>query len=96
LGLRKNPNILKFGNYWVYEKSPIYSSSDTGGIWVTATLSCAKQLKKYFEKRYSKALIFQCEIGDVLYQNSYRVKTNKVKLIELYDTRRNNAKKTKK
>jgi hypothetical protein len=88
LGLRKNPTILTFGYDWIYEKHPIYSSGDGGGIWVTGTLSNAIKLKKYFEKRYGKARVFECEIGDVLYKNSYRIKTDKIKLIREYDTNR--------
>ena len=90
LGLRKNPNIMIFPiDKWVYEpKNRIdYSNKDLGGIWVAQTLSGAKGLVRYMNKKYnSKVRIFECEIGNILYENSYRVKTDKVKLIELYIT----------
>ena len=57
-------------------------NKDSGGIWVTSTLSNAKKLKKYFEERYKKARIFECEIGEILYQNAYRTKTDKVRLMK--------------
>jgi hypothetical protein len=85
LGLRKNPNIMTFPiNEWVYEpKERIdYSNKDLGGIWVAQTLSGAKGLVRYMKKKYNKDVrLFECEIGDILYQNSYRVKTDKVKMI---------------
>lgn len=85
LGLRKNPNIMTFPvNKWVYEPSSRidYSKADLGGIWVAQTLSGAKGLVKYMKKKYSNDVrLFECEIGNILYQNSYRVKTDKVKII---------------
>jgi len=80
LGLRRNPNIMQFGKYWVIEPHPTYDNKDNGGIWVTNSLSNARKLKKYYEERYGMARIFECQIGDILYQNSYRTKTDKVKL----------------
>lgn len=82
LGLRKNPNIMLFPvNEWVNEPDPLVGNQDYGGIWCTATLSNARRLKKYFG-RYGNSRIFTCEIGNVLYENSYRIKTDKVKLIK--------------
>lgn len=89
LGLRKNPNILTFPiNKWykLNRKDIVLGASDWGGIWVAKKLSGARTLKKYmFEKYNKKTRIFETEIGEVLYCNSYRIKTNKVKLIkEIY------------
>ena len=46
----------------------------------------AKKGKKKSEKEkdsyIAKIRLFECEIGEILYQNSYRVKTDKVKLIK--------------
>lgn len=83
LGLRRNPNIMTFPiNEWVYEpKDRIdYSKSDLGGIWVAQTLSGAKGLIRYMNKKLVKVRLFECEIGNILFQNSYRVKTNQVKI----------------
>lgn len=85
LGLRKNPNILTFPvDEWVYEpKDRIdYSKADLGGIWVAQTRSGANGLVRYMKKQYNiNVKLFECEIGDILYQNSYRVKTDKVRLL---------------
>ena len=71
---------------WRYEPlDPQYNNKDFGGIWCCEKLSAARALKRYFEKKYGKARIFKCEIGEVLYKNSYRLKTDKVKLIEEVD-----------
>ena len=84
LGLRKNPSIIVFPlNTWIKEPRTLeYNKKDWGGIWCCEKLSAAKALKRYFEKRYGKARIFECEIGEVLYQNNYRTKTDKIKLIK--------------
>lgn len=93
LGLRKNPTIMTFPiNEWVYEINPTKDQGGwggTGGIWVANDLGGAKSLLKYLKKKAIKenmpeflnCRLFEVEIGDVLYSNSYRTKTNKVKLI---------------
>jgi hypothetical protein len=87
LGLRRNPNIMDFPlGYWIIEPTPVEGKGDKGGIWCCKKKSAARALKKYYEKRYGPALIFQCHIGEVLYQNSYRTKTDAIKLItEVHD-----------
>ena len=82
LGLRKNPNVIIFPlNTWIKESRTLeYNNKDWGGIWCCEKLSAARALKKYFEHRYEKARIFECEIGEVLFQNNYRTKTDKIKL----------------
>ena len=83
LGLRKNPNIMWFRmGEWFCDPVMKADNSNDGGIWCCTKLSAARALKKYFEKRYGKARIYECEIGIVLYENSYRTKTNRVKLIK--------------
>ena len=83
LGLRKNPTILKYPlNEWIFSPTITFDNADSGGIWCCEKLSAARALKKYFERKYRKARIFECEIGEILFQNSYRTKTNKVKLIK--------------
>jgi hypothetical protein len=83
LGLRKNPNIMHFPvSNWVFEPNPLYGNMDNGGIWCTRSLSNARKLKKYYEERYGEALIYLCNIGNILYENSYRVKTDMIYLIK--------------
>jgi len=83
LGLRKNPNIITFPiNEWVYEpKDRIdHSKSDLGGIWAAQTLSGAKGLVRYMKKKNVPVRLFECKIGNILYQNSYRVKLDQIKI----------------
>jgi len=81
LGLRKNPNVMQFSiGEWSYEPDPDAGKQDVGGIWCCEKLSAARALKKYYEKRYGNAVIFECEIGNILFQNTYRTKTDKIKL----------------
>lgn len=93
LGLRKNPTIMTFPeNVWVDEPNPtegLGGWGGTGGIWVANSLSAGKGLLKYMKKKsikenvpkFSKCRLFEVEIGNILYSNSYRTKTDKVKLI---------------
>lgn len=82
LGLRKNPNILTFPKRkWVKEENPVFGNSDSGGIWVANGYGQANTLKKYMKEKYDlNCRIFLVEIGKVLYENSYRTKTDKVML----------------
>jgi len=80
LGLKNNKTILKFSlGKWV--KSPTIKKgiSNDGGIWVAASLSAAKRLKKYMMNQYGKSCkIFKVLIGKILFKNTYRIKTDKV------------------
>lgn len=82
LGLRNNPTILKFPlNQWINSPTIKEGKSDDGGIWVTVNLSGARKLQSYMKKKYKKkCLIFLCSIGKILFQNSYRLKTDRIRL----------------
>ena len=86
LGLRRNPNILKYYiSKWKFLPNTEIKSGeqDYGGIWVCNTLSGANKLKQYMKDKYNKSVrIFTCLIDKILYQNSYRLKTNGIKLIK--------------
>lgn len=86
LGLRKNPNIIKYPfNKWYYltDNKIKKGMDDWGGIWVTRTLSSARTLQKYMKCQYNKKVrIFKAIIDKTLYANSYRIKTNGLKLLE--------------
>lgn len=84
LGLRKNPSLIVFPlGIWMKEPRQLErNDKDWGGIWCCEKLSAARALKKYFERKYNEARIFECEIGEVLFRNSYRTKTDKIKLIK--------------
>jgi hypothetical protein len=92
LGLRKNPTIMTFPiGEWVYEQKPTKDQGGwggTGGIWVANGLQGGKGLMKYLRKKaikedkpeFLECRLFEVEIGEILYSNSYRTKTDKVKL----------------
>jgi len=82
LGLRRNPSVMVFPpNIWIKEPRPLeHNNKDWGGIWCCEKLSSARALKKYYEKKYGAARIFECEIRNILFQNSYRTKTDEIKL----------------
>lgn len=82
LGLRRNPTILTYPfDQWIKSPTIKNGKSDDGGIWVTHLLSNAKRLKLYMKQQYNLGvLIYPCKIGKILYQNSYRTKTDKVYL----------------
>lgn len=85
LGLRKNPTIITFPiGEKVFEKGKIFKDNrDSGGIWVANSIGNARTLRKYMKSKYNiDCRIFSVEIGIVLYQNSYRTKTNYVRLEE--------------
>jgi hypothetical protein len=93
LGLRKNPTIMTFPvGKWIFEPKPTKDKGGwggTGGIWVANNIHDAKGLLKYLRKKalkenkpqFTKCRLFEVEIGNILYSNSYRTKTDKVKLI---------------
>lgn len=84
LGLRNNPTILTFPlGVWVESPTVKKGNSDDGGIWLAVSLSNAKRLRKYMFERYGKhCRIFRAVVGRILFRNSYRVKTNKIKCEE--------------
>ena len=53
------------------------------GLWVAPTLRAARGYKRYLlKKRGIRARIFLCSIGKVLRVSSYRIKTDRVCLLE--------------
>jgi len=52
-----------------------------GGLWVVKRLSDARQIIKYLKRKHNiVGKIFECDIGSILYETPYRVKTCWVKL----------------
>lgn len=86
LGLRRNPNIVKFPiNEWysLPKENVAADSNDFGGIWVARTLSAARGLQRYIQKHYNrKTRIFRSYLGRILYNNSYRIKTDRIRMFE--------------
>ena len=86
LGLRRNPNIVNYQvGEWLFLPPSLVreGKSDFGGIWLARTKSKAYELQDYMKKMYSEdARVFKAVIDEVLYANSYRIKTNGVRLYE--------------
>ena len=86
LGLRKNPNILQFriGEWYKLPKKDVEEGKgDWGGIWLCHALGSAKGLRRYMIKQYNQETrIFTANYDKILFKNSYRLKTNAVRLLE--------------
>ena len=86
LGLRRNPNILTYpvDDWYLLPDSWIEEGKgDWGGMWLSRLPSTAKRLKMYMVEKHSKECrIFKSYIGDDLFHNSYRIKTDKIKMFE--------------
>ena len=69
---------------WVKPKEPLSGHPRKGGgLWVLKKLGDARHLKKYLLKKHGiSARIFTCKIGKVLYETSYRIKTDRVCLLK--------------
>ncbi|MFH1174198.1 MAG: hypothetical protein V1725_03640 [archaeon] len=86
LGLRNNPHILQFvpSEWFMLPDSFLQKGpSDWGGIWIARTLSQARNLSKYMADYHGRdTRLFATAIDEILYENSYRIKTNGVYLFE--------------
>jgi len=85
LGLRNNPNIMTFEvGIPVEEPRELKRTKvDDGGIWCVAHLGKANVIRRYMKNQHDvDCRIFECEIGEILYYNPYRLKTDVVTLIE--------------
>ena len=90
LGLRKNPHILTFqpGEWLSLPDDQIVQGRGVwGGIWAAAKIGGANTLVKYMADQYDlKCRLFRAQIGKVLYENSYRVKTDRILLVQELST----------
>jgi len=67
-------------NAWNRPLEPISNHPRKGGgLWIVKSKSDAKMVRKYlFNKHGIIARIFSCRIGRIIYETSYRVKTDGV------------------
>jgi hypothetical protein len=86
LGLRRNPNILTYplDEWYILPPDQIEEGKgDWGGIWVVRQLGKARQLQFYMANKHDvDTRMFRAALRDVLYCNSYRIKTSGIYLIE--------------
>lgn len=80
--LGATPVQYKIGE-WTYPFEPLSSHPRKGGgLWAIKRRSDAFRLVKYLMEKYQKSSrVFECIIGDTLYESSYRIKTDKIMLI---------------
>ncbi len=86
LGLRNNPNIIKYpvGEWLALPPEQVEEGNgDWGGIWLARTPSRAKEYKRYMrEKHRVEARVFKTAIGKILFCNSGRIKTDAIFMFE--------------
>ena len=89
LGLANNPTIMQFGlgeTTYQPEDNVVEGKGHSGGIWLAPNKSSAKKIVEYMRENYGVTTrVFEVEIGRILYENAYRLKTDQVTfLLELY------------
>jgi hypothetical protein len=86
LGLRRNPNIIQYPFdewYFLPPEQVKKGKGDWGGIWVCRIPSGAfGQRKRMMEEYGRQTRIFKACLADILFCNSYRIKTNGIRLFE--------------
>lgn len=86
LGLRNNPNIIQYPiDKWFFlpADSIASGSDDWGGIWTLRLLSGAKRLRDYmYDYHKMETRVFKACLGKILFYNSYRIKTNAIRMFE--------------
>jgi len=86
LGLRGNTNIHQYPiNEWYHlpNEQIKEGDDDLGGIWLARIPSNAMKLKNYMKKEYGiETRIFKSAVDDILFVNSYRLKTNAIMMLE--------------
>lgn len=89
LGLRNNTNIHTYPIsewYFLPEEDVVPGNEDWagwGGFWVARTLGGARTIQRYMRNEHSQETrIFKAALDDILYSNSYRIKTNGLLLFE--------------
>jgi len=91
LGFKNNPYIHQYPmNEWYFlpEENLVPGEDDWGGIWVARTMSKGKGTVYDAYRRKTnpmKTRFFKALFDEVLYVNSYRIKTNGICIIEEID-----------
>lgn len=80
VGLLKATRMQYCFNAWNRPLEPISNHPRKGGgLWVVKNKGDAKKVRKYLlDKRGIIARIFRCRIGQIIYETSYRAKTDGV------------------
>lgn len=87
LGLRSNPHILTYriDDWLALPPERLAPESGDWGLWVARVPSGARKLRDYTQERHNtRTRIFTAALGDILFVNNYRIKTNRVKLMKWF------------
>jgi len=85
LGLKRvTPIEYKVGERVYPREEPQEGQYTPGGLWVAKHTGFIRWLSKYLAEKYERPMIvYSCEIGEVLWESVNRIKTDKVRLLEL-------------
>ncbi len=85
LGLKRAVPIQYVIEEWVYPREKPQGGQYTpGGLWIAKHKGFIRWLDKYLFDMYKRPmLVYSCEMGDILWESVNRIKTDKVKLLEL-------------
>lgn len=78
-------SIIKYRlRSWTYPAEPPQKGKDgPGGLWANRSKGQARHLQKYIREAHRyETVIFICVIDRILYQSSYRTKTNRLFLLD--------------
>lgn len=69
---------------WVKPREPLSDHCRKGGgLWVVKKAGDARHIRKYLREKHGiTARIFECRIGRILFESSFRVKTDRVLLLK--------------
>lgn len=84
VGLLKASKLQYKVGEWVYPLEPLSRHRlKGGGLHVVKKMSDVRWRKKYVEKEHGTVCrVFTCYIGKILFENTCRIKTSKVMLLE--------------
>ena len=85
LGLKRCNPIQYYLDRWVFPREePQEGQYTSGGLWVGKHTGFIRWLDKYLAEKYERPmLVYSCEIGEVLWESVNRIKTDRVRLLEL-------------
>jgi len=71
-------------SWYAFPKDQItMGSREDGGIWSSISLASAKNLERMMLEKHSKRVrIFKAALGEILYSDEDRIKTDRIKLLE--------------
>ena len=85
VGLRGCKPIQYILNKWCFMNPPEtlhFASQSKGGLNACKTKSGVRCLREYVKEKYGfETLVYECEIGKILYESKFKIETDKIRLI---------------